>query len=135
MNYRYIFAALIAVQAIHSLEEYLFRIWETFPPAQFLSSLVSSNLELGFLVINTSIVIAGIYCFWWPIRLGWPSARSIAWFWVVLELVNGIGHPLWSVSQSGYTPGLLSSLLLLPLAILLARALLHERPNTNRVQP
>lgn len=129
MNYQNIFAALISAQAFHSLEEYFFRLWETFPPAQFLSGLVSSNLEFGFVVINISVFVMGVACYWWPIRLSWSIATPIAWCWVVLELVNGLGHPLWSLSQGGYTPGLVTSLLLLPLAILLARTLSREQAN------
>ena len=125
-QYQRLFAILIVVQAFHSLEEYLFRLWEDFPPAQYLSGLVSSDLELGFIVINASIVILGVICYVWPIRSDWSTARPIAWFWVVLALINGIGHPVWSVIQGGYTPGLLTSLLLLPLSVLLARALLKR---------
>ena len=51
----------------------------------------------------------------------------IAWAWVTLELVNGVGHTVWSMMQNGYTPGLITSLLLLPLAVLLARLLSVER--------
>ncbi len=51
----------------------------------------------------------------------------IAWAWVVLELGNGMIHPVWSMVQTGYTPGLITSLLLLPLAVLLARLLSAER--------
>lgn len=134
VNHRHLFAALITVQAFHSLEEYSFQLWESFPPARFLSSLISSDLEAGFLVINVSVVIAGVCCYVWPIRLGWPSANFILWFWVALELANGVGHPVWSLSQGGYTPGLLTSLLLLPLAIVLAISLLRERSDTMSVR-
>ena len=121
------FLALIGVQALHSLEEYVFRLWETFPPAQFLTGLISADLERGFIVINLSLVALGICCYWWPVRRRWTSATLIAWLWVALELVNGIGHPAWSVMQGGYTPGLVTSLMLLPLALLLAARLSAER--------
>lgn len=129
MKYQHVFAVLIAVQALHSLEEYFFRLWETFPPAQFLSSLVSPDLEFGFVVINVSVVIVGVVSYWWPVRLDWPTAKAVAWFWVVLELVNGVGHPFWSFVQRGYTPGLATALLLLPLAIFLAVTLSRERKS------
>ena len=121
------FLALIGVQALHSLEEYVFRLWETFPPAQFLTGLISADLERGFIVINLALVALGICCYWWPVRRRWTSATLIAWLWVALELVNGIGHPAWSVMQGGYTPGLVTSLMLLPLALLLAARLSAER--------
>ncbi len=131
MKSQHIFLALIGAQSLHSLEEYLFRLWETFPPAQFLTGLVSADLERGFIVINLSVVALGICCYWWPVRRRWASATLIAWLWIGLELVNGIGHPAWSVMQGGYTPGLITSLILLPLALLLAARLSTERAASS----
>ncbi len=121
------FLALIIVQALHSIEEYVFQLWVTFPPARFLTGLVAADLEAGFIAINASVVALGFCCYWWPVRRHWGSAAPIAWLWVAMELVNGIGHPVWSVMQRGYTPGLITSLMLLPLALLLARRLWSER--------
>ena len=44
------FVALIATQAAHSLEEYAGRLYESFPPARFVSGLVSSDLQRGFVI-------------------------------------------------------------------------------------
>ncbi len=74
------FLALIVVQALHSIEEYVFQLWATFPPARFLT---------------------------------------------------GLGHPAWSVMQGGYTPGLITSLMFLPLAVLLAKRLWSERATAT----
>lgn len=118
-----LFLALVSVQALHSLEEYVFQLWTTFPPATFLTGLISSDHEVGFLVINIGIVLFGFACYVWPIRSGWASAVPLAWVWVVLGLINGIGHPVWAAVQRGYTPGLLTAFVLLPLSVLLARSL------------
>lgn len=126
-----LFLALVSVQAFHSLEEYVFELWTSFPPATFLTGLVSSNLEVGFLVINISLVVFGFVCYWWPIRRGWPSAVAVAWLWVTIELINGVGHPVWAAVQRDYTPGLVTSLLLLPLSLLLARRL--ASPKGRRI--
>ena len=61
------FLMLIMVQALHSLEEHAFRLYDVFPPATFVSSLL------------------------WPVRRGWPSAVPLAWLWVGIELLNGVG--------------------------------------------
>ena len=139
MKSKNVFLALVVVQALHSLEEYLFRLWETFPPARFLTGLVSTDLERGFVVINVSVVALGVLCYVWPVRRRWRSAQLIAWAWVTLELVivNGVGHTVWSMMQNGYTPGLITSLLLLPLAVLLARLLSLERAAAilTRIRP
>ena len=131
MKARTTFLTLIGVQALHSIEEYAFQLWETFPPARFLTGLVAADLETGFIVINGSVVALGVCCYWWPVRRHWASARPIAWVWVAVELLNGLGHPAWSVMQRGYTPGLVTSLILLPLTVLLARRLWNE-PATAR---
>lgn len=123
MKVRGTFLALIGVQALHSIEEYAFQLWETFPPARFLTGLVAADLGTGFIVINGSVVALGVCCYWWPVRRHCASAGPIAWVWVAVELLNGLGHPAWSVMQRGYTPGLVTSLILLPLTVLLAPAL------------
>ncbi len=127
MKSKNLFLALIVVQMLHSLEEYVFQLFETFPPARFVSGLVSADLSYGFAVINVVVVVLGIACYWWPVRHGWASATPIAWIWIVVELVNGFVHPTWSVIQQSYTPGLVTSLLFLPLVVLLASRLRTER--------
>ena len=117
------FAALVLVQAAHSIEEYLGHLWESFPPARFLTGLVSSNLERGFVLLNVALLSFGLWCFMWPVRRNWPIAVSLAWCWVVIEFINGIGHPLWSLREGGYTPGLATAPILLVLAVYLAHQL------------
>ena len=114
------FGALILAQAAHSMEEYVGRLWESFPPARFLTGLVSQDLERGFVVINASLVAFGLWCFLWPVRRGWPSAMPLAWAWIAVEVINGIGHPLWTLRQGGYTPGVATAPVLLVLAVYLA---------------
>ena len=126
------FGALVLVQAVHSFEEYIGHLWESFPPARFLTGLVSSDLERGFVLLNVSLFAFGLWCLIWPVRRAWPSAVPLAWLWVVIEIVNGIGHPLWSLREGGYTPGLVTAPVLLLLAVYLAHQLrraAHE-PST-----
>ena len=117
------FGALILTQAGHSTEEYVGQLWESFPPARFLSGLISQDLERGFVVINVSVIVFGVWCFLWPVRRDWRSAAYLAWVWVAVELINGVGHPLWSLQEGGYTPGVATAPLLLLLALYLAREL------------
>ena len=117
------FGALVLAQAAHSIEEYFGHLWESFPPARFLTSLVSSNPERGFVLLNVALFSFGLWCFIWPVRRNWPVAISLAWFWVVIEVINGIGHPLWSLRQGGYTLDLATAPVLLLLAVYLAHQL------------
>jgi hypothetical protein len=119
---------LIVVQAAHSVEEYVGRLYESFPPARWVSGAISSNVECGFVMANVVLVAFGLWCWLWPVRRSWPWATGLIWFWVAIELVNGIGHPLWSLQQSGYTPGVATAPLQLALALLVARQMTTRLP-------
>jgi hypothetical protein len=127
------FAALMITQAAHSVEEYVGRLWESFPPAAFLTGLFTSDRQLTFLVLNVVLVAFGFWCLLWPVRHQWPSARAFAWLWVVIEIINGVGHPAWSLRQGGYTPGVLTAPILLVLAIYLAVQLRQPSGPVSKV--
>ena len=122
-RFRSAFGALVLGQCAHSTEEYVGRLWESFPPARFVSGLVSEDLERGFLLANVSLVAFGFWCWLWPVRRAWQAAVPLAWAWVTVEVINGIGHSLWTLRQGGYTPGAGTAPVLLVLAIYLARQL------------
>ena len=108
---------------LHSVEEYTGRLYEVFPPARFVSGLISDDLERGFVIANVVLLSFGFWCFLWPVRKHWPSAVPLAWYWIGIELVNGIGHPLWSIRLLRYTPGVATAPMLFFLALSLARQL------------
>ncbi|MGH8639057.1 MAG: HXXEE domain-containing protein [Burkholderiales bacterium] len=126
------FGALVLAQTAHSIEEYVGRLWESFPPATFLTGLISPDRELGFIVINYALVAFGFWCLVWPVRREWPSAVPLAWFWIVIEMINGVGHPVSSLRQGGYTPGVLTAPILLMLALYLAFQMRHSAPDVSR---
>lgn len=78
------------MQAAHSAEEYAGRLWETFPPAAYLTGLVSADRDRAFLLLNAAIVVFGVWCLFWRAR------------------------------QRAYTPGLVTAPFLLVLALSLA---------------
>jgi hypothetical protein len=125
------FGALILAQVAHSVEEYAGRLWESFPPARFVSGLVSQDLERGFIIANVCLVTFGLWCWVWPVRRGWPSGVPLAWAWVTVELVNGIGHPLWTLRQRGYTPGVGTAPILFVLALYLASRLQRQNGGSD----
>lgn len=117
------FGALVVAQAAHSTEEVMGRLWESFPPARLVANLIADDPARGFLVGNLGVVTFGLWCWRWPIHRGWRGAVPLAWGWVTLEVVNGLGHSLWALSRWSYTPGVATAPVLLALAVLLARAL------------
>lgn len=120
------FLVLVLVQGLHSIEEYVGKLWETFPPARVLCSMVSDNLVTGFLIINIGLFVFGLWCWLFPLRKNYFYAQFLIWFWIVLELVNGIGHPIWTIMQKAYTPGMLTAPIILVISIILFRKLLNE---------
>lgn len=114
------FLLLILAQAAHSVEEYVTRLYEVFLPARLVSSLISNDLALGFLVANVVLVVFGLWCWAVPVRSGWRQAHGLVWFWTLLELGNGIGHLSLAIARKGYFPGVATAPFLLVCAVWLA---------------
>jgi hypothetical protein len=115
-----VFLFLILAQAAHSIEEYVTKLYEVFAPARFVSSLVSNNLAVGFVMANAVLVAFGLWCWAVPVRSGWRAAGGLVWFWTILELGNGLGHSFLAFRRGGYFPGVATAPLLLLFAAWLA---------------
>ena len=126
------FAALMLTQTVHSIEECVGRLWETFPPARLVSSLASSDPQRGFIALNVLLIMIGWWCFLGPVRQRWPSAAVIAWVWVVIEVVNGLTHLVVASRVGGYAPGVATAPFLLILAIYLSRQIGGRGPRNAR---
>jgi hypothetical protein len=117
---RWAFLALMVAQAAHSIEEYIFRLFDVFAPARFVSGLISTDLEFGFAVANAAIVLSGLWCYFARVRTGHPSAPAFAWFWTVLEFANGTIHSVLALSRGAYFPGVATAPVLLGVSAYLA---------------
>ncbi len=73
--------------------------------------------------MNVGLLAFGAWCYLWPVRRAWPAAIPLAWLWVAVETINGIGHPLWSLRERAYTPGVATAPLLLCAVLYLAHQL------------
>ena len=122
------FAALVLAQAAHSTEEYLGRLWQALPPAEVVSLAFSSDPQRGFLIVNAAIVAFGIWCLAWPVRRDWPVASTLLWGWAVVEIANGILHPLMVLVFQRFIAGVFTAPLLIGVALRLAY-LLRRRPT------
>ena len=109
------------------------RLWESFPPARLVAGLISTDLERGFVIGNVVLVAFGAWCFFWPVRREWAIAATLGWLWAAIEIINGLGHSLWSLRQGGYTPGVATAPVLFCLAIYLAIQL-RRRQTPARVR-
>ena len=106
------FLVLVLIQALHSIEEYYGELWNVFPPATWLTGLISNDREFAFYIVNIGLFLFGLLSWLFIIRKDKPFAKTILWFWIILELINGIIHPTWSIMQKAYTPGVITAILL-----------------------
>jgi len=123
------FLFLIGVQATHSWEECLTRLYDVFAPARAVSGLVSADLSRGFLLLNVALVTFGFACWAGPVRSGWRTAGAAVWFWTLLEFGNGINHLGMAFWRHGYFPGVATAPLLLFAAAWLATAARRATPR------
>ena len=126
MNHRttIAFLFLVLAQAAHSVEEYYGRLWETFAPARYLCGLVSKDPETGFLIIDITLILFGLWCWWFPVRKNYSYAKGLIIWWIVMESINVIGHTAWAIDEGGYRPGIATVPFILILVIYLSRQLL-----------
>src|SRR3954463_7686393 len=107
------FLLLVLVQAGHSVEEYVFRLFEMLAPARYVSGLVGLDPATGLAIVNSGIFLFGLACWLGPVRGGWRSGRAVAVGWVLVEVANGIGHVALAAGVGGYFPGLYTAPLLI----------------------
>jgi hypothetical protein len=121
MPKHYIFLALMLAQAAHSAEEYAFRLYDVLAPPQYLAGLLGLDGQAGFAVVNSVLVLFGLWCWIGRVRLG--RGRALAWLWTWVELANGCAHIVLAIWAGGYFPGLATAPLLIGLGALLAARL------------
>jgi len=114
------FIALVAAQAAHSAEEYWFRLYDVLAPTRWLSAAIGPDRATGFLIGNAALLLFAFGCYFASIRRGHWTARGFAWFWVLLELANALGHGALALSAGGYFPGLATAPLLAAAGVWLA---------------
>lgn len=124
---RFAFLAVIAAQAVHSIEEYWFRLFDVLAPARAVSEAIGLDRATGFVIANAGLLLVGLVCYFASVRRGHKSARSLAWFWALLEIANGLGHVALALWARGYFPGLATAPLLLATGLYLAMRLGRSR--------
>lgn len=124
---RLAFFFLILAQALHSVEEYRFRLFDALAPARAVSEALGFDRSKGFIVTNAALVGFGLWCYLARVRPGRGAARGLAWFWALLEIANGIAHGLLAVAARGYFPGLATAPLLVAIGAYLAWQLGRSR--------
>ena len=111
---RVAFLVLIGLQALHSIEEFIFKFYEVFPPMVSMYRNAPAMAQPAFVLANSLLILVGFVCLlrWvWPARRG---AKVVAWAWVGAEAFNVIAHCVWAISIRRYNPGLVTGLGFVP---------------------
>ena len=129
------FLLLVLVQGLHSVEEYIGGLWEVFLPARLVSNAVSNNTEKGFIILNCCLFTFGMLYWLLPVRKEYPFAYILIWFWIIIEMINGVGHLFLEIYRGTYFPGVITAPFLLILSIYLCRLLLVNQKHTAQCTP
>ena len=119
------FLLLIAAQAVHSIEEYWFRLYDLLAPARAVSDTLGIHRPTGFAITNAALIGFGLWCYA-RIRRGLPGSRGLAWFWAVIEILNSLAHGALALAADGYFPGIATAPLLLAAGLFLISCLRSE---------
>lgn len=122
------FLAVVVMQAVHSTEEYFFKLYEVFPPMRRLYRDSPGMAKPAFIAFNVALVIAGLFCVARVWR-GLPGARTIVWIWVAGEGLNVAAHSVWAIMDRAYNPGLATGLMFIPILAYLAWQLRRGPPT------
>jgi hypothetical protein len=57
-RFQAVFGVLVLAQAAHSVEEYVGRLWESFPPARFVSGLTSPGVATAPVLFVLALYMA-----------------------------------------------------------------------------
>jgi uncharacterized protein with HXXEE motif len=127
-NTRPAFLSLIALQAVHSAEEFAFGFYERFPPMRLLYQDAPQLAGPAFAVSNIFLFLTGLACFYYWVRPARRGAGTVVRVWFVIESFNVIAHAVWAVLTKGYNPGLVTAGLFVPLLVWLWHSMRSAPP-------
>ena len=119
------FLLLVILQAIHSVEEFIFKLYERFPPMRFLFQNAPHLAKPAFAISNALLVLIGLVCFYYWVQPARKGATVVVWIWITIESLNVVAHIVWAALIGGYNPGLVTGLLFVPVLIYLCYLTLH----------
>src|SRR2546423_5244032 len=95
------FLLLVIVQAIHSVEEFIFRFYERFPPMTFIYQNAPQLARPAFAISNALLFLIGLICFYYWVQPARKAANLVVWIWIILESSNVVAHIVWAVLIGG----------------------------------
>ena len=116
---------LVILQAIHSVEEFIFRLYERFPPMRFVYQNAPHLAKPAFAISNALLISIGLICFFYWVQPARKGATAVVWIWIIIESLNVFAHIVWAALIGGYNPGLVTALLFVPVLIHLCYLMKH----------
>ncbi len=111
------FLAIVVLQAVHSVEEFVFRLYEVFPPMVYLYRDSPHLARPAFIAFNVLLLIAGLACLFYWVWPGRQGARTVVWVWTAGEAFNAAAHSVWAIATQRYNPGLVTGLAFVPVLV------------------
>ena len=102
---RWAFLVLILAQTAHSTEEYVFRLFDVFAPARFVSSLVSDDLVVGFALVNAGLVLVASGAMRRACGRVTPPVLYSRGCGLCSKAATGLGTPRWRCHKVGTSQG------------------------------
>lgn len=129
------FLTAVVAQALHSIEELIFKLYEVFPPIMFMYRNTPGLAKSAFVAFNLLLVLFGFFCFFRWVRPAREGARVVVWVWVGIQLATVAAHVIWAVSTWGYHPGLATVVVTAPVSSYLGYALwrVPSTPPPNKL--
>jgi hypothetical protein len=113
------FLLMILLQAIHSVEEYIFKLYEVFPPMLFAYRNSPELAQAAFITFNLVLFLFGLICFFYWVQPTRKGARVIVWAWIMIQIATFAAHLVWAILIGGYNPGLATAVLFVPVIVYL----------------
>ena len=118
--------AMIVVQLVHGIEEFVFEFWNDFPPMRAVYGGAPALGKTVFVSFHTLLILFGGWCCVQVRRGGLKGWEAIV-AWVVIQGVTLAVHAAWFIVDPRYQPGLATTpLFVVTIAVAIA-ALKRER--------
>jgi hypothetical protein len=104
--------AMIVVQLVHAVEEFVFEFWNDFPPMRAVYGDVPGLATGVFVSFHALLLGFGVWCVV-QVRRGRLKARDAVVAWIVIQGTTLAVHVAWLVVDPRYQPGLATAPLML----------------------
>lgn len=122
--------AMIVLQFVHAVEEFVFEFWNVFPPMRAVYGGAPGLGSAVFVSFHALLILFGLWCVV-QVRRGGLKARQAIAAWIVIQGTTLVVHAIWFVVDPGYQPGLATTPLFVAMVAVAITALKRERVESG----